>query len=306
MTIEAVRDLLMRLDAATRALSALGLAVDERVQGVPLDPAIKTELDHVLAALGARDLLAGLTAAELTPVLAEIRMTLLLNAQLLLSPAQPGWTHTEGEFLQSIGDFSATFPTALQQTLPRLAGLADRLAAPDGALLDVGVGVGAIAIAMARAWPRLRVVGIDPWRPSLAIARDNVQRAGLTARIELREQAAKELSDTQAFDLALFPSFFIAEAGIRAALGRVYQALRPGGWIEFAIQNPGPDALTAALARLRTVLWGGYPWTAGAAEALLRQAGFTQIQTLPSGPTAPGVRIIGRRSLVEPLPDRAQ
>ena len=81
---------------------------------------------------------------------------------------------------------------------------------------------------------------------------------------------------------------------------RVYQALRPGGWIEFAIQNPGPDALTAALARLRTVLWGGYPWTAAEAESLLRQAGYTQVQTLPSGPRAPGVRIIGRRSLEEP------
>jgi hypothetical protein len=167
MTIEAVRDLLMRLDASTRALAALGLAVDERVQGVPLDPAIKTEIDHVLTALGARDMLEGLTAAELTPLLAEIRLTLLLNAQLLLSPARTGWTHTEGELLQSIGEFSATFPNALKQTLPRLEGLADRLESPDGALLDVGVGIGAIAIAMARVWPRLRVVGIDPGgRPS--------------------------------------------------------------------------------------------------------------------------------------------
>jgi 2-polyprenyl-3-methyl-5-hydroxy-6-metoxy-1,4-benzoquinol methylase len=299
MAIEAVRDLLMRLETSTRALAALGLALDERVQGVPLDPAIRTEIDHVLAALGARDMLEGVTATELTPLLAEIRMTLLLNTQLLLSPARTGWTHTDGEILQSIGEFSATFPQALKQTLPRLEGLAQRLESPDGALLDVGVGVGAMAIAMAREWPRLRVVGIDPWRPSLAIARANVQTAGLDARIELREQVAQELSDTRAFDLAFFPSFFIAEAVIRAALVHVYQALRPGGWIEFAIQNPGPDSLTAALARLRTVLWGGRPWTADEAESLLRQAGYTQVQTLPSWPTAPGVRIIGRRPLEE-------
>jgi predicted O-methyltransferase YrrM len=299
MTIEAVRDLFMRLDASTRALAALGLAVDERVHGVPLDPAIETEIDHVLAALGAPDILEGVTATELTPLLAEIRMTLLLNAQLLFSPARTGWKHTDGEILQSIGEFSATFPQALKQTLDRLEGLARRLESPDAALLDVGVGVGGIAIAMARAWPRLRVLGIDPWGPSLAIARANVQTAGLDARIELREQSAQELSDTRAFDLALFPSFFIAEAVIRAALVNVYRALRPGGWIEFAIQNPGPDSLTAALARLRTVLWGGHPWTTGEAESLLRQAGYTQVQTLPSGPTAPGVRIIGRRPLEE-------
>jgi len=159
----------------------------------PLDPAIKTEIDHVLVALGAPDLLEGVTAAELTPLLAEIRMTLLLNTQLLLSPARTGWTHTEAELLQSIGEVSASFPNALLQTLPRLEGLAQRLESPDGAVLDVGVGVGAIAIAMARMWPRLRVVGIDPWRPSLAIARDNVQTARVGARIELREQATGAL-----------------------------------------------------------------------------------------------------------------
>jgi hypothetical protein len=153
---------------------------------------------------------------------------------------------------------------------------------------------------MARVWPRLRVVGIDPWRPALAIASENVKTAGLNARIELREQTAQELSDTQGFDLAFFPSFFISEAVIRAALVRVHRALRPDGWISFAIQNTGPDALTASLARLRTVLWGGHPWTASEAESLLRQAGYIQVQTLPSGPTAPTVRIIGRRSSKAP------
>jgi len=38
MTIEAVRDLLLRLDVSTRALAALGLALDERVQGVSARP----------------------------------------------------------------------------------------------------------------------------------------------------------------------------------------------------------------------------------------------------------------------------
>jgi ubiquinone/menaquinone biosynthesis C-methylase UbiE len=297
MTIEAVRDLLMRLDTSTRALAALGLAVDEQVKGVPLAPAIKAEVDHVLGALGANTVLDGLTEAQIKAVLGQIRVTLLLNAKLLLNPASVGWAHTESEILQSIGAFSSEFPDSLKQTMPNLEGLANRLESPDGAFLDVGVGVGAISIAMARMWPLVRVVGIDPWRPALAIANENVKTAGLNARIELREQAAQELSDTQVFDLAFFPSFFIAEGVIRAALLRVHRALRPGGWISFAIQNPGPDALTASLARLRTVLWGGHPWTAGEAEALLRQAGFTQVQSLPSGPNAPIVRIIGRRPL---------
>lgn len=299
MTIEAVRDLLMRLSASTRAIAALGLALDERVKGAPLDPAIKTEIDHVLAALGASEMLDEINPAELKPVLAEIRMTLLQSAKLLLSPTSPGWTHSEIDILQSTGEFSAGFPLSLKQTMARHEGLAKRLESPDAAFLDVGVGVGGISIAMARAWPMLRVVGIDPWRPSLDIAHENVKTAGLHTRIELREQTAQGLSDAKAFDLAFFPSFFIAEAVIGTALERVYHALRPGGWISFVIQNPGPDPLTASLARLRTVLWGGHPWTPGEAESLLNQAGYVQVQTLPSGPTAPGVQIIGRRSLEE-------
>ena len=43
---------------------------------------------------------------------------------------------------------------------------------------------------MVRQWPSLRVVGIDPWAASLAIAHCNVQDAGLTPQIELREDAA--------------------------------------------------------------------------------------------------------------------
>lgn len=294
MTIAAVRDLVMRLNVSTGALAALGVALEERVRGVPLDPAIKTEIDHLLAVLGANEMLNGVDPAELKPVLAEIRMTLLQDAKLLLSPTSAGWTHTETEILQSTGEASAAFPFLLRQTIaPRLEGLTKRLESPDGAFLDVGVGVGGLSIAMARLWPLLRVVGIDPWRPALALARENVEMAGLNTRIELREQPAQQLSDTQAFDLAFFPGFFIAEAVIGAALECVHRALRPGGWILFGTQNPGPDPLAAAVARLRTVLWGGHPRTPGEAEALLNQTGFIQVQ--PAVSTARAAIIVGRR-----------
>src|SRR5262245_40357276 len=203
MTIAAVRDLIMRLSVSTGALAALGVALDERVSGAALDPAIKTEIDHLLAALGANEMLDGVDPAELRPILAEIRMTLLQDAKLLLGPTSAGWTHTEAEILQSTGEASAAFPLMLNRTIaPRLEGLTKRLESPDAAFLDVGVGVGGISIAMAHLWPSLRVVGIDPWRPALALAGENVMMAGLQTRIELREQLAQELVDIQAFDLA--------------------------------------------------------------------------------------------------------
>jgi SAM-dependent methyltransferase len=296
MTIAGVRDLIMRLNVSTGALAALGVALEERVSGVALDPAIKTEIDHLLAALGANKMLDAVDPAELRPILAEIRMTLLQDAKLLLRPTSAGWTHTEAEILQSTGEASAAFPLSLKQTIAsRLEGLTKRLESTDGAFLDVGVGVGGLSIAMARLWPLLRVVGIDPWRPALALAGENVRIAGLDTRIELREQSAQQLSDTEAFDLAFFPGFFIAEAVIGAAMACVHRGLRPGGWILFGAQHLGPDALAASVARLRTVLWGGHPRTPSEAEALLNHAGFTGVQTLPSASSARASIIAGRR-----------
>jgi hypothetical protein len=87
MTIEAVRDLLARLSASTRAMAALGLALDERVKSTALDPATRGEIDHVLAAPGADGILDGVDAAQLKPALAEIRMTLLDGANLFAGTA---------------------------------------------------------------------------------------------------------------------------------------------------------------------------------------------------------------------------
>jgi SAM-dependent methyltransferase len=119
------------------------------------------------------------------------------------------------------------------------------------------VGVAGLSIAMAHLWPSLRVVGIDPWPPALFLARENVQRAGLRDRIVLREQVVEDLADTEAFDLVWLPSAFIPAKAIPPACENVCRALRPGGWLLFAMATPGTDPLTASLVRLRTVLWGG-------------------------------------------------
>jgi 2-polyprenyl-3-methyl-5-hydroxy-6-metoxy-1,4-benzoquinol methylase len=160
--------------------------------------------------------------------------------------------------MDAVHRYEGTVKTAI---VPRLEGLAERLESGDGTFLDVGVGVGALSIVMATLWPSLRVVGIDRWRPSLAIARERVQRLGLGPRIELREQAVEDLADSQVFDLVWPPSVFISETLVGPALTRLYRALRPGGWILSPSVNPAADPLTIAYARLRTVLWGGRPWT---------------------------------------------
>src|SRR4029077_10323017 len=124
-----------------------------------------------------------------------------------------------------------------------------------GRFLDVGVGVASLSISMCRAWPELRVVGVDPYDVSLDIARGNVVRAGLSDRIELRQLRIEELRDETAFDLAWLPAFFIPEQALAAAITRVHAALRPDGWLLLPVAGgAGPERPLAVLALINE-LW---------------------------------------------------
>lgn len=296
--VESVRALVSRLAGSVAALSALGAVLGSRADGEPpesLAAPVRQRLDDVLAAMGVEAGVAALGSVERRALLGEIRVA-LGQASLRVSPGhhRPGWATTDGHLLQAAGDVSATFPTVLQRLLPRLEGVSERLGGAGARLLDVGVGVAALAIELARAWPVLSVVGIDVWGPSLELARRNVSGAGLTGRITLREQGVQDLPDVRAFDLAWVPSAFIPAAVLPAGLTCVRQALRPGGWVLFASADGGCDPLTAALTHLRTVEWGGAPFSAGEAEGLLRAAGFVEVQTLPASPGSVFALVAGR------------
>jgi SAM-dependent methyltransferase len=125
-----------------------------------------------------------------------------------------------------------------------------------------------------------------------------VRAAGLAARIELREQTGDELSDTDAFDLAWVPGAFVSEEASRALVQRIFRALRPGGWLLFALVRSRHDPLTAALIRLRTSFFGGFVTTSESVEALLHQHGFADVRTLPSRPTSLTALVAARRPSV--------
>ena len=297
MGIDDIRQEIARLSVSCHALIATGIALRARAAGTPLDPALQGRLDDVLKTLGVCEAVRGLSAAEIAPALAGIRADLLFGARMIAGPlSAPGWTYGESELLQSAGDVSAGFPPLLKTRIaPQLDGLSERLAAPGAAFLDVGVGVAALSIAMVRQWPSLRVVGIDPWAASLAIARCNVQGAGLTPQIELREMGAEDLANSAAYDLAWIPSLFIPQGSIARIVDRVGRALRPGGWLLFPMLDPGDDALVAATARFRTALWGGSELSAPAVTTLLTGAGFVDVRLLP-GPAGAAIGIaVGRR-----------
>lgn len=294
---QALREFVDRQSRSTTILAALAAVLDAQVTGNSLDPVLQARIDEVLSALGVCDLIEKYNPAQLKHLLAEIRFNMLLETKLLFDTKRTTmWAHTETEILQAAGEVSDGFADTLTRTIvPRLEGLAQRLSSPGGSFLDVGVGIAGLSIAMARLWPSLRVVGIDPWVPSLALARANVRSAELTGRIQLREQAAEDLGDTSAFDLAWIPSAFMPEQVIPVACEHVHRALRPGGWLLFAMANPGTDPLTASLVRLRTVLRGGYVIVPSQVETLLSRTGLVDVRALPSPPDAVVALIAARR-----------
>jgi ubiquinone/menaquinone biosynthesis C-methylase UbiE len=60
-----------------------------------------------------------------------------------------------------------------------------------GTVLDVGTGPGEIAVLLARRAPGLRIVAIDLGEHMLALAKTNVERAGLADRVEIARADAK-------------------------------------------------------------------------------------------------------------------
>ena len=296
MTLPALKDTVARLGLQAGALTAVGLALQERVTQQPLDPRVRTHVDEALDALGIREAIASLSPGELRPVLAEVRMFLVHGATLLgRTGGGTGWRADDPAMIVAAGETSAGFAPALKGgVMPQLDGLAARLDG-SGAFLDVGVGVAGLAIAMARLWPTLRVVGIDPLAPALALARENVAAAALVGRIELRQQLGEELPDIDAFDLAWVPSLFIPGPAVDPILRRVFRAMRPGGWVLLALARTDGEPLAAAYARLRTVLWGGVPWTAAEAIGLVTGAGFADARQVDLPPAAPMALVAGRK-----------
>jgi protein-L-isoaspartate O-methyltransferase len=231
----------------------------------------------------------------------EIRSTLMQAMAFLDSSSDPhplpGWRHTSAALLQAQGDSSAMFaPMFKTNIVASLGDLAARLDRPGARFLDVGVGVASLAIAMCRAWPELQVVGVDTFDVPLGLARRNLERAGLTHRVELRQTAIEELRDEASFDFVWMPSIFIPGAVLGAAAARVCAALRPGGWMLFPIGGltAGADETARAVFALNSELWGGPALSTAEAEALLKKAGFSTIRVLP-GPTSAPPLIVAQR-----------
>jgi predicted O-methyltransferase YrrM len=93
-----------------------------------------------------------------------------------------GCSHADPAILQSQGDASSALAIMMKHAIVSELGLLERIDQPGACFLDVGTGVASLAIAMCRAFPQLRVIGLDISEAALALARTNVTKAGPSDR----------------------------------------------------------------------------------------------------------------------------
>ncbi|NEK57069.1 class I SAM-dependent methyltransferase [Geodermatophilus sabuli] len=282
----------VRLGAAADALAALAAHLRLETERLPADPAVRAVLADVAAELVGGDV----GGAGAAPVVGLARTVLRQAAELVENPGRAGgWDQVDSPLLQSIGRLSMGIADAVRSAEDVLPGLADALHRPDAELLDVGTGTGWLAIALARAYPGLRITGIDVFAPALELARANVADAGLTDRIDLRLQDAAELDEAGAFDVVWLPMPFLPATVVPGVVAAACRSLRPGGWLLPGTFAGPPDRLGQLLTDLRTVRSGGHPWRPDELLAVLDGSGLTDVTEVPRTWAAPVRLHAGRR-----------
>lgn len=131
-----------------------------------------------------------------------------------------------------------------------------------GCVLDVGTGSGCIAVALALARPDLRIVALDRSEDALAVAKENVDRHGVGARVECRlgDLASLPAAWSGAFDAVVSNPPYVSEAEWLGLAPEVRD------WEPKDALVPGPTGNEA------------YDALAAAAQRLLRPGGFLAIE----------------------------
>lgn len=276
-----VAALVAELATSTEAFCALAaalalLAADDR-PGRAVEPA----LADVLAALGLSELLTQLDRADLVELHGAVEARLEQAYEWTVHPKlMPASRSVAADTMATYELAAGALASLLRsRVVSQLRGLQARLATR-AMLLIAGVGAGGLVIALCELWPTLWGVGIDIDESAIERARQRVEQAGLSSRIELRVQDVTELSDRDAYDLVWLPAGFIGRDVLPGALGRVRHATRSGGWVIVNV-FAGPSERAVALARLRAACGGGTFLWPDEARSLLRQTGWADVWSLP-------------------------
>lgn len=276
----------VRLAASVDALAALAAHIRVVGEGLDVDDDVRAVLVEVVRELLGDDV--AIDPAVGAQALGLARTFTRQAVDTIETPGRRGdWAVVDPVLLQGIGRLSGAIAGAFRAAEADLPGLGTMLGRAGARFLDVGTGTGWLAIATAHAYPLAQVVGIDVFGTALALARQNVEAAGLGDRIDLREQDASTLDEPHGYDAIWLPLPFLPVAVVPASATAAARALRPGGWVlAGTFAGPG-DRLASLLTDLRTMRSGGHPWTGDELVGLLDAAGLVDAHEVPRTWAAP-------------------
>ena len=288
MAFDELMGLTNRLLSSAQALAAIAayLRLDEL--GVEGDPELRRQLQRVLDELGVREKVDSLEQPQRSVLLSFARSYLAQAVDLVEDPGRASsWSHSDPALLQAQGRASGVVATLMAE-----AGLGR----DDARILDVGTGVAGLATAFCQVFREVTVVGIDPWPPSLEIARESVAAAGLEDRITLVENTIQDFEDPEGFDLAWLPSFFVPEPVLDAAIARLFQLLRHAGMLVVGVTFADEgDPVVAATDDLFTIRSGGSVLGPQDAINRLERAGFKGVHEVERTWNPPLRFVVGNR-----------
>jgi precorrin-6B methylase 2 len=280
---------LRRIGGQVQALAVIGAMLRLHQTKQQAHPVVQAQLLAALQAVLPGGL-EGLDEQQIADALTHVTL-MIEDARDLFHNADrpPGWVFRDPAILEAQGQASR------QNVRTIVALAADRpalRASLTGRFLDVGTGVGAMALEAAESCPSLRVVGLDIWGPSLALARAHVAASPYASRIEIRGQDVTQLDERAAYTVAWLAAPFLERPVAEAALDRLAVSLAPKGYLVVGLYAIPTDEAGAAITALRIVRSGGHLWDTAEMEQQLRARGFHDVETCVNPPTC---FVMGRR-----------
>jgi SAM-dependent methyltransferase len=150
------------------------------------------------------------------------------------------WNQFSAEFIAGVAETSRpAYIRLVPAGLASVPGLADVLY-KEADVVDLGCGTGFGLTRLAKAYPSVRLVGVDGDNYSLELAAKSVAEAGCRDRVELVLSTLEDLDRRDAFDVAVINLSMHESRDLDRVANNVRRSLRPGGY--FVISDfPFPD-----------------------------------------------------------------
>lgn len=170
-----------------------------------------------------------------------------------------------------------------KKILPGLGGLLQALEA-GGSVLEVGCGTGNLLVLLAKSFPKARCIGVDIDEDSLKSAKERIEKAGITDRVEVRQGSVGRAVGPASVDAVVMVEVLheIAPAVRPSVIKECAAALKPGGWMVIVDETyPStleemrkPEFRFPLMTGFEEMVWGNVLPTRAEQEKLLRDAGL--------------------------------